>query len=148
MRFGLGLGLGFVQTFQIDLDLVINISVFLRVNLWLQHNQTQTRIQTLDTKSKPEFKPNSNHEITNPKALGLLHPYLKKRAYLRFGRFLTYSGFLHHILVTQLEWDCSPNCSLSNETPSSSKARAVHEKIAKYWAHPLVANFIWSKWTL
>ncbi len=48
MRFGFGLGLRFVEILQIDLDLVINISVFLRVNLWFQHNQNQT----LDTKSK------------------------------------------------------------------------------------------------
>jgi len=66
IRFGFGFGLGFVQILQIDLDLVINISVFLRVNLWFNI-----------TKSKPESKsltPNPNHEITNPKALGLLHP--------------------------------------------------------------------------
>jgi hypothetical protein len=38
------------------------------------------QIQILYNKSKPESKPNPNlksnpnHEITNPKALGLLHP--------------------------------------------------------------------------
>jgi hypothetical protein len=43
--------------------------------------QIQTRFQTLSTKSKPDskpnpnLKPNPNHEITNTKALGLLHPY-------------------------------------------------------------------------
>jgi hypothetical protein len=72
MRFGFGLGLGFVQILQRDLDLVINISAFLRVNLGFQYNQIQTESKPLTP--NPNLKSNPNHEISNPKALGLLHP--------------------------------------------------------------------------
>jgi hypothetical protein len=46
--------------------------------------------------------------------------------------------FLSDILVSKIEYSCSPNSLISNETFPSSNDQAILEKTSKYWAHPLL----------